>query len=130
MASFAGKLLGARGLAAAAAAGAGAVAGAAWLWPGQGGVHARNWHSDTHLKYPASANYPDLSWHNNRVKDHLTPAVSPCCLSNPLSTFLMLPIATKSLNITEHADTSHPTTTQPMHVAGQSESLIQAGFSP
>jgi hypothetical protein len=38
--------------------------------------HARNWHSSAHLKYPASANYPDLSKHNNHMADQLTPAVS------------------------------------------------------
>merc|ERR1711893_30423 len=37
--------------------------------------YARNWSSDAHMKYPASANYPDLSWHNNRMADHLTPAI-------------------------------------------------------
>jgi len=54
----------------AAAAAATGVGLAAW----QSQPHfARNWHSNVHMKYPASANYPDLSWHNNRVKDHLTP---------------------------------------------------------
>ena len=39
-------------------------------------LQARNWHSNAHLKYPASANYPDLSQHNNIMADHLTPGVS------------------------------------------------------
>ena len=36
---------------------------------------ARNWHSNAHMKYPASANYPDLSEHNNMLADFLTPGV-------------------------------------------------------
>ena len=40
---------------------------------------ARNWHSNAHLKYPASANFPDLSKHNNHMADALTPAVSLQC---------------------------------------------------
>ena len=43
--------------------------------------HARNWHGNGHLKYPASANYPDLSKHNNHMADALTPAVSICIMS-------------------------------------------------
>ncbi|ELT95089.1 hypothetical protein CAPTEDRAFT_176134 [Capitella teleta] len=70
MAQFAGKFMSTR--TALGAAGAGAVAA---LWYTDSTVQARNWHSKNHLKYPASANYPDLGWHNNRVKDHLTPAM-------------------------------------------------------
>ena len=36
---------------------------------------ARNWHSNVHMKYPASANFPDLSQHNNLLAEHLTPGV-------------------------------------------------------
>jgi len=38
-------------------------------------VHARNWSSPAHLKYPASSNYPDLSKHNNHMAKILTPAM-------------------------------------------------------
>jgi len=38
-------------------------------------VHARNWCSPAHLKYPASANYPDLSKHNNHMAKLLTPGM-------------------------------------------------------
>jgi len=36
---------------------------------------ARNWHSNAHLKYPASANYPDLTGYNNEVASFLTPGM-------------------------------------------------------
>ena len=39
-------------------------------------VRARNWHSNVDMKYPAGANYPDLSRHNNYMAEALTPAVS------------------------------------------------------
>ena len=38
-------------------------------------VHARNWCSPAHLKYPASANYPDLTKHNNHMAKLLTPGM-------------------------------------------------------
>ena len=41
-------------------------------------VRARNWHSNVDMKYPAGANYPDLSGHNNYMAEALTPAVSNC----------------------------------------------------
>ena len=39
-------------------------------------VRARNWHSNVDMRYPAGANYPDLSMHNNYMAEALTPAVS------------------------------------------------------
>ena len=39
-------------------------------------VDARCWTSNGHLKYPASANFPDLTGHNNVMAKVLTPAVS------------------------------------------------------
>ena len=43
---------------------------------------ARNWTSNTHLTFPASSNYPDLSQHNNTMAKVLTPEVRfllVCC---------------------------------------------------
>nr|BAE16474.1 mitochondrial taurocyamine kinase [Arenicola brasiliensis] len=58
------------------AAAVGATGAGVALWYSQGETqHARNWHSNGHLKYPASANYPDLSKHYNMLKDHLTPGI-------------------------------------------------------
>ncbi len=39
------------------------------------GVQARCWSSTTHLKYPPSSNYPDLTQHNNVMAKVLTPGV-------------------------------------------------------
>ena len=43
---------------------------------GSSEVRARNWHSNVDMKYPAGANYPDLSRHNDHMAEALTPAVS------------------------------------------------------
>ena len=59
---------------AAAVATATIAGGAAYKWQ-QEPQHARNWHSNAHLKYPASANYPDLNGYNNEVASFLTPGV-------------------------------------------------------
>jgi len=54
---------------------AGTVGAATLLYGSQDPVAARNWHSNAHLKYPASANYPDLTKHNNHMADQLTPSL-------------------------------------------------------
>ena len=38
-------------------------------------MSARSWSSPAHNMFPASANYPDLSKHNNCMSKHLTPAM-------------------------------------------------------
>ena len=59
-------------VAAMALAGAGTVAWLAY----KNKQAARCWTSSAHLKFPASANYPDLSQHNNTMAKFLTPGVS------------------------------------------------------
>lgn len=58
--------------------------------------HARNWHSNVHLRYPPSANYPDLSNHNNHMSDQLTPAVG--CIV--LTVFKLTPLLYHNSNAT------------------------------
>lgn len=72
MASFAARMLTPGRVATLAALGVGTAAYHVTADP----QHARNWHSLGHLKYPASANFPDLTVHNNFLRDHLTPGVS------------------------------------------------------
>ena len=59
-------------------AGVGAVMG---YFYGSSEVRARNWHSNVDMRYPAGANYPDLSKHNNYMAEALTPAVSNLSLN-------------------------------------------------
>nr|BDA39160.1 mitochondrial creatine kinase [Thoracophelia sp. 1 KU-2021] len=56
-----------------AAAGLVAAAGAATF--GYGAQSARNWQSTGHLKFPASANFPNLKGHNNTMAECLTPTI-------------------------------------------------------
>jgi creatine kinase len=55
--------------------GVGAAAGTAFWYSQTDPQYARNWHSRTHMKYPASANYPDVGKHNNVMADFLTPGM-------------------------------------------------------
>nr|AAK35006.1 octameric creatine kinase precursor [Chaetopterus variopedatus] len=48
---------------------------AALYYSGCNKQHARLGTSNVHLRYPASANYPDLSQHNNIMASNLTPVI-------------------------------------------------------
>ena len=74
MASFANRLMSGRSKMAVAAAACGGSL--AVLYAQREQLYARNWHSNAHLKYPASANFPDLSRHYNAIAKFLTPGVS------------------------------------------------------
>ena len=63
-------------LAAVAMLGTGLSCGALFQLDKEKKVSARNWSSPAHNMFPASANYPDLSKHNNCMAKHLTPAVT------------------------------------------------------
>lgn len=64
-----------------------AIVGSTYLYNNDS-LKARNFHSNAHMKYPASANYPDLSQHHNMLKDFLTPGVSYCFVHYLLSSFI------------------------------------------
>ena len=51
----------------------------AYLYIDQNKQHARNWHSNAHMMYPASANFPDLTKHHNAIAKFLTPGVRLLC---------------------------------------------------
>ena len=52
------------------------IGSGAAIWYSQSNKqHARLGTTNVHLKYPASANYPDLSQHNNCMSDAMTPEV-------------------------------------------------------
>ena len=71
--SFASRMFTSRKMALASLAGVGGVV--AVVYAEENRQHARNWHSNGHMKYPASANFPDLTKHNNAIKKFLTPGV-------------------------------------------------------
>jgi len=71
--AFASKILSKKSLAIAGAAAAGLVG--ATFYANKQQVAARCWTSTSHLMYPASANFPDLSQHNNVMAHSLTPEI-------------------------------------------------------
>ena len=72
--SFANRVFASRKMALASLAGVGGMV--AYLYADHNQQHARNWHSNAHMMYPASANFPDLTKHNNAIAKFLTPGVS------------------------------------------------------
>ncbi|XP_064638378.1 creatine kinase M-type-like [Lineus longissimus] len=52
-----------------------AIGAATFMYKEQLSVHARLGTTNVHLRYPASANFPDLSKHNNLMAKFLTPEI-------------------------------------------------------
>ena len=75
--SFAHRMFASRKMVYASVAGVGGMV--AYLYIDQNKQHARNWHSNAHMMYPASANFPDLTKHHNAIAKFLTPGVRLLC---------------------------------------------------